>query len=242
MPAAGLLRARRIRRLWRIASSRRTRPSLRSDAPNSRPRRPSRKMVASERRPQPDDYSLTDLNQHRLDEIGGERPLHLRRPKQPRGAVRTRHDRVIAYARMKTDKIDAAILARLHAGGFLPEVWSPGEDTHRLRRHTAERVGVREQVVRTKGRIHAILHANLIRSTRDISSKEMPGRPAVACDEKAIVGRLVDEPERHSRRCGRTQHGRRFDVVMAWGAEAHAVDDRKRRPFAGTRGRRSKAS
>ena len=30
--------------------------------------------------------------------------------------------RAIAYARVKTDKIDAAILAKLHAGGFLPEV------------------------------------------------------------------------------------------------------------------------
>src|ERR1700684_1602377 len=31
--------------------------------------------------------------------------------------------RAIAYARVKTDKIDASILARLHAAGFLPEVW-----------------------------------------------------------------------------------------------------------------------
>ena len=30
--------------------------------------------------------------------------------------------RAIAYARVKTDKIDAVILAKLHAGGFLPEV------------------------------------------------------------------------------------------------------------------------
>jgi transposase len=30
--------------------------------------------------------------------------------------------RAIAYARVKTDKFDASILARLHASGFLPEV------------------------------------------------------------------------------------------------------------------------
>ena len=70
--------------------------------------------------------------------------------------------RAIAYARVKTDKIDAAILAKLHTGGFLPEVWIPDDDTQRQRRHTAERMGVLEQVVRTKGRIHSILHANLI--------------------------------------------------------------------------------
>ena len=43
--------------------------------------------------------------------------------------------RAIAYARVKTDKIDAAILAKLHAGGFLPEVWIPDEDTQRQRLH-----------------------------------------------------------------------------------------------------------
>ena len=32
--------------------------------------------------------------------------------------------RAIAEAKVKTDKIDAAVLVRLHASGFLPEVWS----------------------------------------------------------------------------------------------------------------------
>ena len=33
--------------------------------------------------------------------------------------------RAIAHAKVKTDKIDAAVLAKLHASGFLPEVWMP---------------------------------------------------------------------------------------------------------------------
>ncbi len=70
--------------------------------------------------------------------------------------------RAIAYARVKTDKIDAVILAKLHAGGFLPEVWVADDDTQRRRCQTAERMGTLEQMVRTKGRIHAILHANLV--------------------------------------------------------------------------------
>ena len=70
--------------------------------------------------------------------------------------------RAIAYARVKTDKIDAVILARLYAGGFLPEVWVADDNTQRQRRQTVKRMGVLEQVVRTKGRIHTILHANLI--------------------------------------------------------------------------------
>src|SRR5271169_3676764 len=55
--------------------------------------------------------------------------------------------RAIAYARVKTDKIDAAILAKLHAGGFLPEVWVADDDTQRQRRQIAERMGVLEQMV-----------------------------------------------------------------------------------------------
>ena len=110
--------------------------------------------------------------------------------------------RAIAYARVKTDKIDAAILAKLHAGGFLPEVWIPDEDTQRQRRQTAERMGVLEQVVRTKGRIHAILHANLIPKYAGhlfgkAGKKWLAGLP-LPDEEKAIVDRLVDELECNS--------------------------------------------
>ena len=46
----------------------------------------------------------------------------------------SRQVRAIAHARVKTDKIDAVILARLHAAGFLPEVWVADEDTLKRRR------------------------------------------------------------------------------------------------------------
>lgn len=35
--------------------------------------------------------------------------------------------RMIAHAKIKTDAIDAAVLAKLYASGFLPEVWMPDE-------------------------------------------------------------------------------------------------------------------
>ena len=70
--------------------------------------------------------------------------------------------RAIAHAKVKTDKIDAAVLAKLHASGFLPEVWSPDEDTLDLRRLVAERVQIVSHMTRLKNRIHSILHANLI--------------------------------------------------------------------------------
>ena len=46
--------------------------------------------------------------------------------------------RAIACARVKTDKIDATILAKLQASGYLPEVWVADEDTLRRRRQTTE--------------------------------------------------------------------------------------------------------
>jgi len=70
--------------------------------------------------------------------------------------------RAIAHAKVKTDKIDAAVLAKLHASGFLPEVWMPDEATETLRRLVAQRAQVVRQMTRTKNRIHGILHANLI--------------------------------------------------------------------------------
>ena len=47
--------------------------------------------------------------------------------------------RAIACAKVKTDKIDAATLARLHAAQFLPEVWMPTEEVELQRRVIAER-------------------------------------------------------------------------------------------------------
>src|SRR5215210_3560131 len=47
-----------------------------------------------------------------------------------------RQVRLIAEARIKTDVIDATVLARLYASGFLPEVWIPDEATLGLRHAT----------------------------------------------------------------------------------------------------------
>jgi hypothetical protein len=35
--------------------------------------------------------------------------------------------KIIAHAKIKTDTIDAGVLAQLYASGFLPEVWVPGD-------------------------------------------------------------------------------------------------------------------
>jgi transposase len=70
--------------------------------------------------------------------------------------------RSIAWAKVKTDKIDAGVLAKLHASGFLPEAWMPNEDIEALRRRIVERNQLVSQMTRLKNRVHSVLHANLI--------------------------------------------------------------------------------
>ncbi|MEZ2355031.1 IS110 family transposase [Caballeronia sp. RCC_10] len=70
--------------------------------------------------------------------------------------------RLIAEARVKTDKIDAAILAQLYASGFLPEVWIPDEATQAMRRQVSRRAQIVRQRTRLKNEIHAVLAAHLI--------------------------------------------------------------------------------
>lgn len=70
--------------------------------------------------------------------------------------------RLIAEAKIKTDKIDAAILAQLYGAGFLPEVWIPDDATQALRRQVARRTQIVRQRTRLKNEIHAVLAAHLI--------------------------------------------------------------------------------
>ena len=70
--------------------------------------------------------------------------------------------RAIAEAKIKTDKIDAAVLTQLHASGFLPEVWMPDATTEALRRQVSRRAQVVHHRTRLKNQIHAILHRNLL--------------------------------------------------------------------------------
>ncbi len=70
--------------------------------------------------------------------------------------------RLIAEARVKTDKIDAAVLAQLYASGFLPEGWMPDEHTLALRRQISRRSQLVRQRTRLKNEIHAVLAAHLI--------------------------------------------------------------------------------
>jgi len=111
-----------------------------------------------------------------------------------------RQVRVIAHAKVKTDKIDAAVLAKLHASGFLPEVWMPDDETEALRRRVAERCQLVSHMTRLKNRVQSVLHANLLpRYPGKLYSKR--GRAWLAAqplpdDQRRVVVRHLDEHDR----------------------------------------------
>jgi transposase len=70
--------------------------------------------------------------------------------------------RAIASAKVKTDKIDAKVLAQLGAADFLPAVWAPDEVTRALRRRVAHRSSLVRQRTRLRNQVHAVLTRNLI--------------------------------------------------------------------------------
>jgi transposase len=71
--------------------------------------------------------------------------------------------RVIAEAKVKTDKIDARVLAELLAAGYIPEVWVGDERTRALRRHVSRRRGLVKRRTALKNEISSVLVRNLKR-------------------------------------------------------------------------------
>jgi transposase len=70
--------------------------------------------------------------------------------------------KAIAQAKVKTDKIDAEVLANLLRCDFLPEVWEPDSVTQRLRHLTGVRSALVADRTRFKNRIHGVLAGLLV--------------------------------------------------------------------------------
>lgn len=109
--------------------------------------------------------------------------------------------KAIVHAHVKTDKIDAGVLANLHAAGFLPEIWTPDAKTERLRRLIARRNQVVRHRTRIKNEVHAILHAHLIPPCPHTDPFNGPGRAWLARqplpdDERAAIERHIRELDR----------------------------------------------
>jgi hypothetical protein len=70
--------------------------------------------------------------------------------------------KAIASAKVKTDKVDARVLAQLAAADFLPAVWAPDEQTRALRRRVSHRASLVRQRTRLRNQVHAVLARNLV--------------------------------------------------------------------------------
>jgi transposase len=121
----------------------------------------------------------------------------------------------ITRAGAKTDKIDARTLAKLLAGGFLPAVWLPDEQTRVLRRRISVRAQLVRQRTRAKNQVHATLTRNLkgkppvsdlfgTRGRRWLAAQELPSdeqETVAAClrqiafldDEIGLIERALAE-------------------------------------------------
>ena len=114
-----------------------------------------------------------------------------------------RQVRLIAEARTKTDVIDAAVLARLYASGFLPEIWVPDQRTLALRRQVTRRNQIVRQRARLKTIIQSILHAHLVPPCPHADLLGPKGRAwllaqALPADEGDAVARHLREHDRLS--------------------------------------------
>jgi transposase len=70
--------------------------------------------------------------------------------------------KAIAQAKVKTDKVDAYVLAQLLRCDYLPRVWQPDEATQQLRELTGRRSALVGQRTAMRNRIHSVLAMRLL--------------------------------------------------------------------------------
>jgi transposase len=111
--------------------------------------------------------------------------------------------RAIAEAKVKTDKVDARILAQLLAADFLPPVWLPDDRTRSLRRQVIRREHIVRQRTRVKNQVHAILARNLVPTPPvpdlfGVSGRHWLSRQDLPADERAAADALLRQLDFHS--------------------------------------------
>jgi len=79
--------------------------------------------------------------------------------------------KAIATAKIKTDKIDAMVLAQLLRADFLPPVWQPDAATREQRSLASRRSALTRQSIHLKNRLHSVLHQRLIQGPKDLFGK-----------------------------------------------------------------------
>jgi transposase len=106
--------------------------------------------------------------------------------------------KIIASAKIKTDKVDAQVLAHLLRLNYLPSVWQPDTHTRVERALASRRSALTRQSISLKNRIHSVLHQRLIQPPAELFGKQ--GRawlqalelPALARGEIDTLLRLLD--------------------------------------------------
>jgi transposase len=131
-----------------------------------------------------------------------------------------RKTRAIAEAKVKTDKVDARILAQLLAADFLASVWVADDRTRMLRRLVHRRTHLVRQRTRLKNQVHAILARNLAPTCPHSDLFGGVGRRWLAeqvlpDDEQRSVGALLRQLEFH----GTELHEVERDIAI------EAIDD-----------------
>jgi transposase len=102
--------------------------------------------------------------------------------------------KAIATAKVKTDKVDALVLAQLLRCDYLPTVWEPDERTQELRRVCNRRAALVADRTAVKNRLHAVLAERLlVPPGQDLFSvKGLAWLKAVALDEVGTLARDSD--------------------------------------------------
>jgi len=106
--------------------------------------------------------------------------------------------KAIATAKVKTDKVDALVLAQLLRVEYLPPVWQPDAATREQRSLASRRSALTRQSIHLKNRLHSVLHQRLIQAPKDLFGKH--GRawlaalelPSIARGEVDTLLRLLD--------------------------------------------------
>lgn len=114
-----------------------------------------------------------------------------------------RKTRAIAEAKVKTDKVDARILAQLLAADFVAETWVADDRTRMRRRLVARRTHLVRQRTRLKNQVQAILARNLVPTCPHSSLFSGVGRnwlakQALPADEQRSVKALLRQLDFHN--------------------------------------------
>ena len=114
-----------------------------------------------------------------------------------------RKTRAIAEAKVKTDRVDARILAQLLAADFLPETWVADDRTRVLRRLVVRRTHLVRQRTRLKNQVHGITARNLVPTCPHADLFSGVGRRWLAAqtlpaDEWRSVNALVRQLDFHA--------------------------------------------